>query len=120
MPGTTINDIRKTSSNAEREQIGLNFTWSPGGAPGDPSYTYPDGTDSGAKKAAANTLITFTASVRAGTPVMAYEWDFGDGTTGHGPVVTHTFLIANPQVRVSLCVTDASGGRRCVGHQMNL
>lgn len=120
MPGLTINDIQRTSVNIEREQINLDFTWSPGGDLADPTYAYPTGVDSGAKKAQALTPLTFTATVRAGTPIVAYDWDFGDGTTGHGPVVQHVFLVAMPQLRVSLCVIDASGGRRCVGHQMML
>lgn len=94
------------------------FTWSPGGAPGDPNYAYSDGADSGAKKAAYNTLITFTAS--ANVPVVAYEWDFGDGTRALGPVVTHTFKILNPHLRVILTITDAAGARHHVGHQMML
>lgn len=120
MPGTTINDIQRTSANSERDQINLDFTWTPGGAPADPTFAYPTGVDSGAKKAQALTPLTFTASVRAGTSIVSYDWDFGDGSTGHGPVVQHVFRVAMPQLRVSLCVTNINGARRCVGHQMML
>lgn len=120
MPGNTINEVRTSLKYVDREEISLDFTWSPGGDPGDPDYVYPNGHDSGAKKAAIDTAITFTAATRPGAPIASYEWNFGDGTTGHGPVVTHTFTVANAQLRVSLCIIDLSGRRRCVGHQMNL
>ncbi len=35
---------------------------------------------------------TFTATVEAGSNV-SYTWDFGDGTTGEGAVVTHTYAV---------------------------
>lgn len=34
---------------------------------------------------------TLTASITTGSNV-SYEWDFGDGTIGSGPVTTHTYL----------------------------
>lgn len=34
---------------------------------------------------------TFTANNPGGTPGITYKWNFGDGTTGSGAVITHTF-----------------------------
>jgi len=36
-------------------------------------------------------VITFTASVTAGTPPWDLRWAFGDGGTARGPAVTHTY-----------------------------
>lgn len=46
--------------------------------------------------------------------IAAYEWDFGDGTSGSGAVVTHTFPNQEGNYRVRLTVTD-SDGRKSVG-----
>jgi PKD repeat protein len=35
--------------------------------------------------------IVFTATVSDGLPAPAYEWAFGDGEVGAGPVVTHSY-----------------------------
>ncbi|HNB52466.1 MAG TPA: PKD domain-containing protein, partial [Anaerolineales bacterium] len=53
--------------------------------------------------------ITFTSlSTTNGTPIVSWEWDFGDGQTGSGEAVTH--LYANAGVYdVSLTITDACG-----------
>ena len=34
--------------------------------------------------------VTFTSNVRGDSPI-SYEWDFGDGNTGEGETVTHTY-----------------------------
>lgn len=95
----------------------LNFSWSPNAA-----YTYPNGRTSGANKAQAATLLTFTATstLQSGDYVIRYDWDFGDGAVAQGAVVTHTFAATNPHARVTLCMTDSRGHRQCVGHQMLL
>jgi len=40
--------------------------------------------------ATAGDEVTFTSNVRGDTP-LEYEWDFGDGNTGSGETVTHTY-----------------------------
>ena len=49
---------------------------------------------------------TFTASVSFGTAVT-YQWDFGDGTTGSGSTVTHTYAAAGVY---HVTVVAANGG----------
>jgi hypothetical protein len=68
------------------------------------------------------TAITFTASVRIpeGLFITEYEWDFGDGFKGFGPITTHTYNTGSPSTRTVLCVTDNLGRRFCRGRYMNL
>lgn len=44
-----------------------------------------------------------------GVTVLEYFWDFGDGHTGHGPTVTHTYEVADPDTGISLTVLDSLG-----------
>lgn len=105
---------------APRGLLQPDFTWDPLG----PLYVYPNGHSSGAYKAEALVPLTFTATYTAegDTRVSAvrYDWDFGDGMYGSGPVVSHTFGVVNPWIRVSLCITDNLGVKRCMGHQLLL
>ncbi|CAM8671810.1 PKD domain containing protein [Comamonadaceae bacterium] len=48
-----------------------------------------------------------TSSVASDTPIATYHWDFGDGTTGSGAVVTHTYATAGV-FNLTLTVTDRS------------
>jgi hypothetical protein len=66
--------------------------------------------------------ITFTAAVRVpeGDFIIAYEWDFGDGFTGFGQSVNHSYTTSSPSTRAVLCVTDNHGRRFCRGQQVNL
>src|SRR3989454_59154 len=41
-----------------------------------------------------NTPVTFTATTSGGTPPYSVTWKFGDGTSGTGTSVTHTFTSA--------------------------
>ena len=44
-----------------------------------------------------------------GISVLEYFWDFGDGHTGHGPIVTHTYEVPDPNTAISLTVLDSLG-----------
>lgn len=96
------------------------FAWSPTG----PLFVYPNGRSSGASKAQAGIPLTFSATYTSenDTSVTAvrYDWNFGDGARGSGPVVTHTYSVANHEARVSVCITDNLGIKRCVGHELLL
>ena len=61
--------------------------------------------------------ITFDAeaSYDPDGEIVRYDWDFGDGTTAHGPVVSHHFTEPGTY-RVCLTVWDDDGakGRACI------
>ena len=44
-----------------------------------------------------------------GVTILEYFWDFGDGHVGHGPTVTHTYEVADPDTAISLTVLDSLG-----------
>lgn len=52
--------------------------------------------------------IRFTSTVTDDGAIVAYAWDFGDGTTGAGAVADHTYAKKGP-FRVVLTVTDDGG-----------
>jgi PKD repeat protein len=43
--------------------------------------------------------------------IVSYEWDFGDGGTGYGEIVVHSYPRENLAYRVTLTVIDDSGDR---------
>jgi PKD repeat protein len=53
----------------------------------------------------AGEVVTFTATA-SGTEPLSYEWAFGDGTTGSGQIVTHTYAEAGDYT-VVLTVSNA-------------
>ncbi len=52
---------------------------------------------------------TFSCTCTGGTGTLLYTWDFGDGTTGTGSPLAHTFPLA-AIYNVNLKVTDAAAG----------
>jgi PKD repeat protein len=54
----------------------------------------------------ANEVITFTARVTGSEPIHVV-WDFGDGTTGMGDIVTHSFLPGS--YSVTMTASNACG-----------
>jgi len=55
----------------------------------------------------AGQTITFTATPVGGVMPYTFNWNFGDGSTGSGSSVTHTYSTARPYL-VSLTVTDSA------------
>jgi subtilisin family serine protease len=49
-----------------------------------------------------------SASADVEGPIAGYAWDFGDGTTGAGPVASHSYA-TNATYTVTLTVTDSDG-----------
>ncbi len=54
-----------------------------------------------------------------GDSVVAWAWDFGDGSTGTGSTVTHTYATYGLKT-VSLTVTDTHGATGSVSHNVTL
>ena len=54
-----------------------------------------------------NTPVTFTASTFGGMSPYTISWSFGDGATGSGPSVTHTYTATNT-FSVTETATDAA------------
>ncbi len=67
--------------------------------------------------------VTFDASLSAdvdGT-IVTYSWDFGDGTTGTGKILTHTFTAAaTASFTVTLTVTDNRGASASTSAVINV
>jgi len=55
-----------------------------------------------------NQTITFNASNTTVGKIECYDWDFGDGATGRGKIVTHSYSSAG-NYTVKLIVTDEKG-----------
>ena len=54
-------------------------------------------------------VITFNGSQsQSASAITSYAWNFGDGTVGGGPLVTHTYAASNTY-QVSLTVTNQQG-----------
>jgi PKD repeat protein len=52
--------------------------------------------------------VTFTATATNGQEPLQYEWDFGDGTTGSGVSVSHTYVTTGT-FQWEVTVTDVAG-----------
>jgi len=62
---------------------------------------------------------SFTASARDGLSPYSYDWDFGDGSTGIGSTVSHTYGTSGNH-SVILTVTDSAGRTAKASHMIQL
>jgi PKD repeat protein len=62
----------------------------------------------------AGKALTFEATAAsAEAPVLGYRWDFGDGTSGHGSLVEHTYTHAGTyEVRATSMGLNSSADER--------
>ncbi len=62
-----------------------------------------------------NTPVTLSVSVSPGTPILAYDWDFGDGTsdTTTGTTITHVYT--TPGIKSVSVTARAQDGRQGSG-----
>jgi len=64
-------------------------------------------------------VVTFTGTAAGGTPNYAYTWSFGDGSTGAGQTVSHTYSTAGTYI-VALTVKDSSSLQQSVISQRSV
>jgi hypothetical protein len=57
-----------------------------------------------------------------GVTVLAYEWSFGNGQIGNGPIATTTYTYNQPpaSVQATLTAVDSLGRRASCAHHLNL
>lgn len=62
------------------------------------------------REAVVGSVITFDATASGGA-INSFEWNFGDGTTGSGQVVSHVYATAKVYT-VTLTIKDSDGGTK--------
>ena len=95
------------ASNAAPRDLAISFTGTPNSTAPTPSFTFTPTSPQ------ANLPVRFDASATQDerAPCLdacTYSWNFGDGTTGSGRIVSKTFT-AGRTYTVTLTVTDAAG-----------
>ena len=82
--------------------IDAKFTWDPPNYP--PVFSVGDTVTFNASISTCNWNSTSEEDI----PIVSYEWDFGDGSTGEGETVTHSYT-EQGTYDVTLTITDAEG-----------
>ena len=67
-------------------------------------------------QALSGSVLTFDASASTGN-IQSYDWNFGDGTTGSGKIVTHQYGSHGSYMAV-LQVTDSHSSKATAGKQV--
>lgn len=120
-PGTyrvqlTITDDKELSSTATH-QITIIPSANPTATPPPEPPQPPTAVIHNPPEAEVSAVVTFDGSESSpgnGGPIVSYRWDFGDGVTGEGPILSHTY--AGPgNYQISLQVTDESGQQAGAG-----
>lgn len=62
---------------------------------------------------------TFRATASGGTPPFLYDWSFGDGASGTGPNVTHSYAAAG-RYQLHLVVEDFGGATAWIAYDVNV
>jgi hypothetical protein len=107
-------------------QVAPSFDFVPKGAvftyvAGQNSYVPVDGAGNFYYYVSTGNAVTFTASVAIPSgdiSILEYYWDFGDGGTGYGSPVAHTYKAGNLNIQCVLRVTDNYGRRFYFRKQM--
>lgn len=103
-PGTFIVSLTVTDSVGRTNTLSQSVAVAQGQAPSAVIITSPASPIIGQ-------AINFNASTSRPAPghvIRSYDWDFGDGTSGSGPQVTHAYSV-NGTYTVILTVTDDAG-----------
>ncbi|RME99140.1 MAG: PKD domain-containing protein, partial [Chloroflexi bacterium] len=120
-PGTyqvelVITDDKELSSTATH-QIIIDPSDSPTSTPPPEAPRPPSAVILNPPEAEVSAVVTFDGSESSpgnGGPIVSYRWDFGDGVTGEGPILSHTYT--NPgNYQITLQVTDESGRQGSAG-----
>jgi hypothetical protein len=77
------------------------------GPPPPPPRPLVDGVAQSPTGPYANHPVTFTAAAGGGVPPYSFSWDFGDGSTGSGSLVSHTYA-SSGGYRITLTVQDSA------------
>ena len=82
----------------------------PGGGGGPPNQPPVASFTKSASTVVVGQLVSFNASTSSDSDgfIVSYNWNFGDGTTGSGVIVSHSYSVAG-NYTVKLTVTDDDG-----------
>lgn len=97
----TVTNVNGTSTGQRTIQVGGS-----GGTPA-PEVNFTIGNSS----PAVGTAVSFTGNVTSGGPIVSWNWNFGDGTTGSGQTVSHTYTTPGAK---TVTLTAANSGNSAV------